>query len=142
MKKYIYFAPAIAWMLFIFYMSHQPATISTNTSGFFVDALRSIFSLSNEYIDILQTLIRKGAHMGEYAILSVFLYYGFIHLQIRKIYLLTFIVSVLYACSDEIHQLFIPGRSGAIIDVCIDSIGICIGLLLICLFYKYRKRTL
>lgn len=141
MKKYIYFVPAIAWMLFIFYMSHQPATISTNTSGFFVDTLRSIFSLSNEYIDVLQTIVRKIAHMGEYAILGVFLYCGFKHLQIKTTYLFTFIISVIYACSDEIHQLFIPGRSGSIIDVCIDSIGICIGLLLIWLFYKYRKRT-
>lgn len=142
MKKIRYFIPAIAWMLFIFYMSHQPATISTSTSGFFVDMLRSLFSLSDGYIDILQTIIRKGAHMSEYAILAILLYYGFIHYNIKNTYIVSFIATVLYACSDEFHQLFIPGRSGAILDVGIDSIGVFIGLFFVWIFYRYTKKRI
>ena len=48
----------------------------------------------------------------------------------KKIYL-AYIFSILYACLDEIHQLFVSGRSGQIMDVFIDSMGIIIGILLV-----------
>lgn len=140
MNKFKYFIPAIIFMLFIFYMSNQVADTSTSTSGFFVDIIRSIFSLDESYIDILQTIIRKGAHMSEYALLGILFYYGFSHLQAKYVYILSFITSLLYACTDEFHQLFIPGRSGSIIDVGIDSIGIIIGLLIIFIFYRLTKK--
>lgn len=140
MKKFKYFIPAIIFMLFIFYMSNQVATTSTTTSGFFVDLLRSIFSLDASYIDVLQTIIRKGAHMGEYAILAMLFYYGFSHTALKYTYCISFIATFLYACSDEFHQLFIPGRSGSIVDVSIDIIGIGLGLLFLYVVFKFFKR--
>lgn len=47
-----------------------------------------------------------------------------------------------YACSDEFHQLFVPGRSGEFRDVCIDLLGSCIGLLLFFLLKKVVHRRL
>ena len=49
------------------------------------------------------------------------------------------IVCALYAASDELHQLFISGRSGEIRDVVIDSIAASIGIVLISYIYKYSK---
>ena len=41
----------------------------------------------------------------------------------KKSYLIAFGMTVAYALTDEFHQLFVPGRSGSMIDVLIDSAG-------------------
>ena len=50
------------------------------------------------------------------------------------------LVSILYAISDEIHQLFIPGRSCQITDICIDTLGILIGFTIYKYSIKFIKR--
>lgn len=40
------------------------------------------------------------------------------------------LIAVCYAATDETHQLFVPGRSGQVRDVLIDSVGAAIGVLL------------
>lgn len=146
MKKIRYFIPAICMMLLIFYMSHQPGNDSMQTSNFFVDFIRNVFSLSNEYVDILSTIIRKGAHMSEYALLAILLFYGFYHLlYVKYTYLVTLLVTFIYACSDEFHQLFIAGRSGQFTDVLVDTSGAIIGLIIlyfgIFIWKKQYRRT-
>lgn len=81
--------------------------------------------------------------MSEYAILLLFVYYG-IHKTIRYKYALlgSLLISFIYACSDEIHQLFIPGRSGQFTDVLIDTSGALIMLLIIYLWQKRKKPNL
>lgn len=84
--------------------------------------------------------IRKLAHMAEYGVLASLVFFAVLpdlKKQNRKHYRLTFLISVLYAISDECHQLFIPGRSGRATDVLIDSIGMSIGML-ICYFIVRR----
>lgn len=78
--------------------------------------------------------------MCEYAILFLLIYYG-LHKTIKYQYklLISLIISILYACCDEFHQLFIPGRSGQFKDVIIDTIGIIIMLLIIYLWKKEKK---
>ena len=51
-----------------------------------------------------------------------------------------FVFCFLYACSDEVHQLFVPGRSGNIIDVGIDSIGSYFGILFFYIYYQLRRK--
>ena len=50
--------------------------------------------------------------------------------------LFSLLIGIEYAIIDEIHQLFIEGRAGKIVDVWIDSIGVCIGICVTMLFYK------
>lgn len=50
-----------------------------------------------------------------------------------------FAVGSLYAASDEFHQLFVPGRSGRLTDVLIDSAGLLAGILVVCLIKQLRK---
>ena len=52
---------------------------------------------------------------------------------------LSLLFCFLYACSDEFHQLFIPGRSGQFIDILIDTSGALIMLLIIYLWQKRKK---
>ena len=42
----------------------------------------------------------------------------------------------LYAATDEIHQLFVPGRSGEIRDVCLDSLGVITGIIILLIIFK------
>ena len=70
--------------------------------------------------------LRKGAHLFEYAILSL-LYYRSINKGFKdwSFYssLLALIFSILYAASDELHQSFVPQRFASPVDVLIDSSG-------------------
>ncbi len=79
--------------------------------------------------------IRKYAHMAEFFCLgvSVFLYLSerFTWRRSVKTPLFSLAICFLYACSDEVHQLFVPGRAGMFRDVLIDSVGFSIGILLV-----------
>ena len=69
------------------------------------------------------TILRKGAHLTEYAILGMLLLRAFG----REAPALA--AGIAYAASDEFHQHFVRGRHGSPVDVAIDAIGVCIGML-------------
>jgi VanZ family protein len=69
-------------------------------------------------------VLRKCAHMTEYAILAILL------VRATASYLWAFPLAVGYAVTDEIHQLFVRGRHGSPVDVAIDAVGALIGLAL------------
>lgn len=81
--------------------------------------------------ETLQLVIRKGAHMCEYALLAVLaaVHLGCYGLSRKQVLLLAFGLTVCYAVSDEIHQIFVPGRAGRLSDVFIDSVGGVVGIL-------------
>jgi VanZ family protein len=72
--------------------------------------------------------IAKVLHLGEYAILA-FLSLPYFSSSKRPI-LATLIFAFLYASSDELHQLFVPGRHSNPFDVLIDAVGASLGVLL------------
>lgn len=72
-------------------------------------------------------ILRKVAHVVEYSILTLLLYRAFkgsCTMGILYSFVYPASISFLYAVSDEFHQSFVPGRSAAVRDVLIDSIGI------------------
>jgi VanZ family protein len=69
-------------------------------------------------------VLRKIAHVAEYAVLGVLLVRATRHVGI------SFALGVLYAASDEYHQTFVRGRHGSPIDVAIDAVGLAIGIAL------------
>ena len=71
------------------------------------------------------TLLRKAAHMTEYAILGALL------LRALGRELPAFLVGVAYAVTDEIHQHFVEGRHASAIDVALDSVGVAVGIYLL-----------
>lgn len=123
---------AIGWMAIIFYLSHQPG----KESGELSSLIAAIFSVIPLQEDQLHYLVRKGAHVFAYFLLAILLYSAS-----RKWYV-ALVISVLYAMSDEFHQTFIPGRSGQISDVGIDSMGIILGIITFALIYKRKKNDL
>ena len=90
-----------------------------------------------EYKDTATFIIRKLAHFSEYALLGIL---AFINLAMVKklVYrgLFAAVFSCIYASSDEIHQLFVPGRAGQVRDVLIDTSGAVAGILLAILIRK------
>lgn len=105
--------PLLIWMGVIFYFSAQPGSLTPSGSW-------PIF------------LERKAAHVVEYAILGS-LFLRLTHRCWSTRYLEAvgwgFIGSLLYAFSDELHQLSVIGREGNMRDVLIDLIGIGLGML-------------
>ena len=145
MKKTIFAVLLVLWMGFIFSMSCENAEESSNTSG---QTIKVVLSTVPEFekqpeevkvniIEELQLIARKSAHFIGYMILGILasgliLYYG----NINKKYLLAFLICVIYAISDEIHQLFVPGRAGQVRDVLIDSAGSLLGIIIVMAFEK------
>lgn len=94
--------------------------------------------------------VRKCAHATEYAVLGVLILgtaYSFSEGQGKRLILICWCAGTTYAATDEIHQLFVPGRSCQFRDVCIDSAGVLTGILLFSLIkhkiakYNEKKKT-
>lgn len=141
MKKLKYFIPSFLLMIIIFMFSSQTGEESAGLSLQLTLLIQKIFPFFTSQ-DLLHLLIRKAAHMSEYAILTFTYIYGYSHYQIshKKIYLLSIISTFLYACTDEMHQLLVGGRAGQITDVFIDTSGGIIALLIFSIFMLYRKK--
>lgn len=145
MKKTIFAVLLVIWMGFIFSMSCENAEESSNTSGQTIKVVLSAVpefekqpeEVKKNIIEELQFITRKSAHFIGYMILGI-LASGLIlqYENINKKYPLAFLICVIYAISDEIHQLFVPGRSGQVRDVLIDSAGSLLGIILVMAFVK------
>ncbi|TBR17747.1 hypothetical protein EPO66_02140 [bacterium] len=111
-------SPVFGWCTLIFYFSGIPNL--------------------NSGLGVWDIVLRKCAHMTEYFILA-FLFYralkGTFILSFKTLIFITAALSLLYAVSDEVHQLFIVSRSGNIRDILIDFTGI----IIFCLCQKYIK---
>lgn len=132
-RKVISWALLFLWMVVIFFMSHQPGEVSSSQSDFVLKIFQSLGIELNQYFGELATfIIRKIAHFSEYLILFSLSYNvsGF-YFTGRKKRIYSIIFVFLYACSDEVHQYFIPGRSMAFKDVLIDTSGGIFGYLFI-----------
>lgn len=132
-KKIIKLLLVLIIMLTIFVFSSENDVESTSRSDGLIVRTTELFlnrKLTNkekeEYTSKYVVYVRKTAHFTLYFLLGLF-YISFLKefdLNNKKLLLYTVIFVFIYACSDEIHQLFIPGRSGEILDVLIDTIGV------------------
>lgn len=98
--------PVFAWAGLIFYFSSIPSLKTSLPCDF---------------------ILRKMAHITEYFIFTFFLYNAFkntFNLNALLLFVYPAVIAVLYAASDEYHQLFVSGRVGSPKDVLIDTIGV------------------
>lgn len=149
-KRFLYLIPVIIWMIFIFYMSGKTGQESSGQSGkislFITDLLEKVRQDSPQEMqnlqDILELVIRKAAHMTEYAILFLLSYLAMVKISMSQSRFynrsIAVLISLLYACSDEMHQLLVPDRSGKMIDVGIDMAGVLI--VLICMILSKNTK--
>ncbi|MEK7141801.1 MAG: VanZ family protein [Patescibacteria group bacterium] len=103
-----YWFPVIVWMAVIFFLSG-----------------RSSVQVAQE--PVINFLFFKTLHVIEYSILFALfvrmLQNSYKFSKRSYLYLTAFLLTVAYAASDEIHQLFVPSREGRLRDVIIDAIG-------------------
>lgn len=132
-KKYIWPIMTVVICIIIFVFSSQSGSQSTGISDKFVNISKGLFGnlFSN---DFLVFVIRKGAHISIYFLLGIFAALSW------KRFSFSVLFCFLYACSDEIHQLFVPGRSGNIVDVGIDAIGFVLGSAIVSMIFWAIKR--
>lgn len=125
-RKIIKFILIILWMMLIFSFSNDTGNVSTKKSdGFIIKIVESISGRKlseaekEKWTTYLVVPVRKGAHLGVYFVLGILVFSFISEFMIisYKSILLSIGISILYACSDEIHQLLVPGRSGQIKDV-------------------------
>ncbi len=139
-------------MGFIFSMSAQDSQTSSNTSGGLIETVirfldKNFTQLSEieqeEYVGRFQFIVRKLAHFSIFFLLGCTLSIGmqtFLDIYIFKRTLIAFLLGVFYAITDEIHQIFVPGRSCELRDVLIDSSGVLLGCIIILVLFELWKR--
>lgn len=155
----------LAWAVLIFTLSAQPATQSSGLSGRIVLAIRDLSggALPGGVDAVLEMVVRKGAHMFEYAVLGALLVWAWRAWPARVSrsgggevdaagepvgvpagvsagnVVWPFLLAVVYAVSDEVHQLFVQGRSGQLSDVLVDATGAALGVALATLWVRSRR---
>ena len=142
MKFRIFTIISILIMVVIFVHSAMPAEMSSIESSVFERFVASILGVAPESVTFA---VRKCAHFTEYLVLGLFMMLAAVNTRRQKksayiTGLITWIIGTAYAVSDELHQLFVPGRSCELRDMCIDAAGIFCGVLIISGVMRIKNR--
>ena len=139
LQKFLAWLALLVWMGVIFYFSHQSGDTSMQLSDGILDSFKSLFQNFLDY-HTLSYIVRKIAHFTEYFILGLLIYHLVKQYRVISkteiIWMILF--CVIYAMSDEFHQVFIGGRSPKVFDVIIDSLGSSLSILILQLLQKRK----
>jgi VanZ family protein len=147
LKSFIKFwLPVILWAALIFSASGDKKSVQ-HSSRIIEPFVRWLIpDVSDEAVRMTVLAVRKCAHVTEFAIFTLLLLRAANATLWKsnapwngKAAKFAFVVSVLFAISDEFHQSFVPGRQGAVMDVVIDSAGASGVLFLLWLFARLAK---
>lgn len=157
--RYLSWIPAALIMCLIFYFSSKNAVESDASSLQIANGIMNIYeqidgevinqSQKQDILLLIDHIVRKMAHATEYGLLSASIAFHLwaCKMRRRKYFSFAVILSAIYATTDELHQMFVAGRSPQVTDVIIDTSGAFIGaavflLLVLCLdCYKLKKRS-
>lgn len=142
-KNILAIISVIVWMIIVFLFSNEVSEESTKTSYKVIDGIIKIVPSineleDNEKIEISKKIfvpIRKIAHITLYTLGGILIYNAInivkAEVKNKKKIIISFFIGLTYAITDEIHQIFVPGRAAQITDILIDSLGIIIGIVII-----------
>lgn len=150
-KKIILWIAVLGLSVQIFGFSGATASESGNTSKristIVFQVVKEIVPIAPEVEEdaffLCDKIIRKMAHFTEFMLLSMctLLLSRSYRLRLKNSALIAGVYGLFYAIADETHQLFVPGRSGEVLDVCIDFLGVLTGIVLVsCMILIYRKK--
>jgi VanZ family protein len=125
-----FWLPVFVWMIFIFIGSTDLMS-AEHTSRFIGPFLRWFApDISDAAIASVQFVVRKSAHLTEYAVLAALLYRGLRQSRspLRWSGILAWLMAAISAALDEFHQSFVASRTASPWDVMVDCIGALIGL--------------
>lgn len=141
--KPLSFVPALIMMYIIFSFSAQDGDmsgqLSYQASVKIIETADYVFNANLSYDQIdewankIDFITRKLAHMTEYFALAIAVSFPLYVYGLHGILLmfLAGLICVGFACGDEFHQSFIAGRSPSARDVCIDSVGVFFGIIVV-----------
>jgi len=150
--KYISWIPAVVLMCIIFTFSAKTAIESDEGSlqianviiGIYEKSSGNITDMSQKKELLLQVdhIVRKLSHGLEYGVLAIFVTFhlGICAMKRWKLFFTAILISGIYACTDEFHQLFVAGRSCQLTDVMIDTAGATIGATCFMILLIFQKR--
>lgn len=148
-KKIAYLALIIVWMIIVFMFSNQNGEQSQKTSNFVTEIIVQLLTRNqniteSEKLSLIENTdyrVRKLAHFSIYLIggMLIYNYINTFDIKAKKKFIISIMIGILYAAFDEYHQSFIAERSAQILDVCIDSLGIITGVILISLIKKWGE---
>jgi len=138
--------PVLAWMVVILSASGDRLSFQ-HTSRIIGPLVRWLFPhATDDAIHGVVVFVRKSAHVGEYAVLALLVW----HARRKALGLKsqswrwsnearTIFLVMLYAATDEFHQLFVPSRQASVWDVLLDTSGAVFALLLVWGLGRWRK---
>lgn len=126
------------WMILVFMLSNEVAAESSGTSESVIIFILKMFNcnVTENILELLQPIVRKTAHFVLYTFGGMLICNMCLQLEVKRIKLESFCIGMFYAITDEIHQLFVEGRSGELRDIIIDSAGILIGVIIISFIFN------
>jgi VanZ family protein len=141
-----YWLVPLAWMSLIFFGSSDSQSY-THSSRLIEPLLHWLFPhMSQPHIEAIHHVIRKCAHLTEYAILCILVWRA-LRKPVRKDTrpwswreaAIAILIVFLYASTDEFHQMFVPTRTPMVSDVFIDTSGAIIGMIILWALGCWRK---
>lgn len=133
-KRYLWLAVAVIYCIAIFITTSSPSSTGGNT----LFLIEKYLHLSEAQAELLNVAFRKLVHLGAFGVLAILFYNGLAKNKFFSAWLIT----TMYAATDELHQAFIPDRTGSLLDVALDSFGAFIGLSIIRLFILFKNRRI
>ena len=134
MKKKIAIIVVVFWMIVIFCLSHQPANASNELSKWIAHILAQNVDLVTSREDFnltsFNSLIRNYAHFLLYFVLGIIVVTTLKKMGVTGVkgILLSLLICIVFAITDEWHQLYVPGRGTELKDVLTDSAGAITGI--------------
>ncbi len=123
----------LAWAALIFCLSTR--TFSPSFTRALLAGILHFFHLQVSWrtFNFLHALLRKSAHLAEYAIFALMLY-SFPHEDARGFWqprraLICVAMAAAYSLTDEFHQMFVPGRHASLLDCELDTLGAVLAML-------------
>lgn len=138
-KRMIRWGLTVAMMLVIFLFSAQNGQESGEVSSF-VKMLVSRLKFVGWFLQYVE--IRKIAHFSVYLILGICVLRALLLYErtMRSRFCIALLYCFIYACTDEFHQYFVPGRAASIWDVLIDTSGALMGSLIVILTFRLKRK--
>lgn len=142
-RSCLLWVPVVLWMAVIFFFSAQNGEQSGGLSGGLTEQVAAALTPGWAQLSaadraarlaVWHLVVRKAAHVTEFAVLGGLLMNAWVrqhrHVGVRQA-VAALLCGLLYAVSDELHQMFVPGRGPAVTDVLIDLTGVLAGVLII-----------
>lgn len=141
-RRIVFLLLTILWMTIVFAFSSEVGDTSSSTSG---NTIRKVIEIvtnnldeatMNYYVELFQPLARKLAHFILYTLGGILIYNIKLPRETKRRIAFSIGLAMIYSISDEVHQAFVPGRTGRIFDVFVDTMGASFGVIIMLILKK------